>query len=138
PEGGQHPRRPTHPTRGNGLGGGGGHLRVHLPRSLRDLPARSDRLSSPPQERARRAAPGAARLSSWAGDGEGSSRSYTQERSVKKVQGARRAMSRCIMMNTSSRAPMTILVHQELRVPSNEINVCTVPSTRTPSTEPAT
>lgn len=49
-----------------------------------------------------------------------------------------RTMRRWRTMKASRRAPMTILVHQELRVPSKEISACTVPRTRTPAVEPAT
>lgn len=49
-----------------------------------------------------------------------------------------RTMTRWRTMKASSRAPMTILVHQELRVPSKEISACTVPRTSTPAIEPAT
>jgi len=49
-----------------------------------------------------------------------------------------RTMRRWRTMKASRRAPMTILVHQELRVPSKEISACTVPRTSTPAIEPAT
>ena len=41
-------------------------------------------------------------------------------------------------MNTSSRPPITILVHHELRVPSNEMKVWIRPEYQHPSSEPMT
>ena len=45
---------------------------------------------------------------------------------------------RCRTTKISSRAPMKILVHHELRVPSNVMIVWIRPSTSTPSTDPRT
>lgn len=46
--------------------------------------------------------------------------------------------TRCTAQNTNSSAPMTILVHQELSVPSKAISVWIRPSTSTPDNAPAT
>src|SRR4029453_1979474 len=50
----------------------------------------------------------------------------------------RRTRNRCNTTNTSRSAPITIRVHHELSVPSNEMNVWIRPRTSTPSTEPTT
>jgi hypothetical protein len=50
----------------------------------------------------------------------------------------RMPMRRWSRMKANSSPPITILVHQELRRPSNVINVWITPSTRTPSTVPNT
>jgi hypothetical protein len=50
----------------------------------------------------------------------------------------RRVAKRWMTTKTRSSPPMTIRVHQELRVPSKEMKVWIVPSTRTPSSEPTT